>query len=93
VAQYKDRAKMDQTELQGLVEFAGKLRGDAEMLQQQISAAKLSGHANGKFGAAAVSSLEHVFPDQFGFAGIQAARLDACRNETESAQVVVLPFC
>ena len=93
VAQNKDRAKLDSTELQGLVEFADKLRGDAEMLQKQIEAAKSSGQANAKFGALPLSSLQHVFPDQFAFTGDQSLRLEACRNETESAQLVVLPFC
>jgi len=93
VTQNKDRARLDSTELQGLVEFADKLRGDAEMLQKQIEAAKSSGQANAKFGVLPVSSLQHVFPDQFSFTAAPSLRLDACRNETESTQLVVLPFC
>jgi hypothetical protein len=92
VAQYRDRAKMEKTELQGLVEFADKLRGDAEMLEKQIQTAKAGG-GSAKLGVAPVTALRHVFPDQFDFQPGDAVRLDACRNETEAAQLVVLPFC
>lgn len=92
VAQYRDRAKMEKTELQGLVEFADKLRGDAEMLQTQIQTAKTTG-GSARLGLAPVTALQHVFPDQFDFQPGDAVRLDACRNETEAAQLVVLPFC
>lgn len=93
VAQYRDRAKLEKTELQGLQEFADKLKGEAEMLQKQIQTAKATGQANAKFGVAPVSSLQHVFPDGFAFDVDQPLRLDACRNETVSAQLVMLPFC
>lgn len=93
VVQYRDRAKLEKTELEGLQEFADKLKGDAEMLDKQIQAARASGQANGQFGVAPVSSLQHVFPNEFGFAVDQPLRLDACRNETVSAQLVMLPFC
>ncbi|MEI6500025.1 MAG: sugar-binding protein [Armatimonadota bacterium] len=93
VAQHRERAKLDKSDLQGLVDFADKLRSDAEMLQKQIEAAKASGRTDAKFGVAPASSLQHVFPNEFGYTGSQSLRLDACRNETESAQLVVLPFC
>lgn len=93
VAQYRERTKLEKMELQGLVEFADKLRGEADMLQKQIQTAKSTGQANVKFGVAPVPSIQHVFPEEFGFEVGQPLRLDACRNEVVSAQLVMLPFC
>ena len=93
VTQYRDRAKMEKAELETLVEFADKLRGEAEMLQKQVQTARVGNLPDARFAVAAVSSLEHVFPDRFDFEPGSTARLEACRNSLESAQLVVLPFC
>ncbi|MBU0606391.1 MAG: hypothetical protein KKI08_00840 [Armatimonadetes bacterium] len=91
IAQYRDRAKVSRTELEGLAQFADKLRGEAEMLENQIKAAKMTG-ALPSFTVAGVTSLQHVFGDERSVEPGVAPTLDACRNETEALQVVVLPF-
>ncbi len=91
IAQYRNRAKMGQAELEALAQFANKLRGEAEVLQAQIKAAKTTGTLPG-FAAGGVTSLRHVFPDERAIEPGEAPTLDACRNETEALQVVVLPF-
>lgn len=93
VKQYRERERLDRTELENLVQFADKLRSEAEMLQKQIQTAKTTNRPEARFGTAAVSSLQHVFPEQFGFEGEGALELAACRNTWEAAQLVVLPFC
>jgi hypothetical protein len=91
IAQYRDRAKIGRTELEVLAQFADKLRGEAEMLQSQIKAATATG-AVPAFAVSGVTSLQHVFPDETKLEPGEAPVLDACRNETEALQVVVLPF-
>ena len=91
--QYRDRAKLEKSELQGLQEFADKLQKEAQMLDKQIQTAKTSGQANVRFGVSTLSSLQHVFPDEFGFETGQPLTVDACCNEVVAGQLVVLPFC
>lgn len=92
VAQYKNRAELSQDELGSLVEAADKLKGESDLLLRQVETAQAGGRTGAKFGLAPASSLSPVFPEDFGFTGGKL-RLDTCRNETESAQLVVLPFC
>lgn len=91
VAQYRDRAKLTRAELETLAQFADRLRTEAEMLQDQMKTATLTGAVPG-FGLAGTPSTEHVFPEGIATEPGEAPVLDACRNETETMQVVVLPF-
>jgi hypothetical protein len=93
VAQYANRAKLQAADLDGLAQYADKLKGDAEMLEKQIDSAKASARPEAKFGVSAVTSLTQVFSEQFGVAGQPSVQLDCCKNDRESAQLVVLPFC
>ncbi|MEN6547113.1 MAG: sugar-binding protein [Armatimonadia bacterium] len=92
VTQYRDRQKLERSELEELAEFALRLKGEAEMLQKQIQTAKTAERPGAKFTLAAAPSDVHVFPEDLGFEPATSARVDMCRNETESLQVVVLPF-
>lgn len=92
ISQYRTRAGMTNADLETLAQFADKLRREAEMLEKQIKAAKLTGGTSPAFTVAAVPSIQHVFPDELKFEPGEASVLDACRNETEALQVVVLPF-
>jgi len=91
ITQYRDRAKLSRQELEGMANFADKLRGEAEMLHKQIKATKLTG-VSPALALGGVLSTVHVFPDEVKFEPGEAPALDACRNETEALQVVVLPF-
>ena len=62
------------------------------MLQKQIQTAKMSERPGAKFTLATAPSDTHVFPEDLSFQPATSARVDMCRNETESLQVVVLPF-
>jgi hypothetical protein len=91
ITQYRDRARFSRQELEGLATFADKLRGEAEMLHKQIKASRITG-GSPALTIGGVVSTRHVFPDEVSFEPGQAPALDACRNETEALQVVVLPF-
>lgn len=92
ITQYRTRAGMTNADLETLAQFADKLRREAEMLEKQIKAAKITGGTGPAFTVAAVPAIQHVFPDELKFEPGEAPVLDACRNETEALQVVVLPF-
>jgi len=61
------------------------------MLNNEIKASKVTGTMP-TFALAGATSVEHVFPEEQRFEASEAPTLDACRNETEAMQVVVLPF-
>jgi hypothetical protein len=92
VNQYSDRMKLDRAALESLAGYAGKLQGDVDLIAQRVSAAKQSGRTDMKFMLTAVPDTQVVHPDTLALEPGVPVRLDACRNETESTQVVVLPF-
>lgn len=91
VSQYRDRTKLTRAELEALAQFADRLRTKAEMLQDRMKTAKLTGTLP-SFGLAGAPATTHVFPEGVAAEPGEAPVLDACRNETEALQVVVLPF-
>ena len=92
VSQYRDRNKLERAQLEALATYADKLKGDAEMIQKRTQSAKTSGRLDARFAVTAVPSLRHVFPDESNLDLDLPAALDACRNESEAIQLVVLPF-
>jgi hypothetical protein len=90
INQYRGRQNMSRDELENLTTYGDKLQQDVEQLGKRIQSAKLYGNAS--FAVTAVSSLQHVFPDQFTSELDRPAVLDGCRNETEALQLVMLPF-
>lgn len=92
IAQYRTRAGLTNADLETLAQFADRLWREAEMLEKEIKAAKLSGGVSPAFTIAAVPSIQHAFPETLQFEPGEGPTLDACRNETEALQVVVLPF-
>lgn len=91
-SQYRDRSRLDRAALEDLGAFASKLQGEVNMLAQRVKAARLSGRTDVRFLAGAVSDLQAVKPENLDVPLDLTVNLDACRNETEGAQVVVLPF-
>lgn len=90
INQYRGRQTMPRADLENLTAYGDKLKQDVELLHKRIQSAKLYGNAS--FAVTAVSSLQHVFPDQSQHELDRPATLEACRNETESLQLVMLPF-
>lgn len=92
VRQYSDRMQLDRVALESLASYAGKLQSDVDLLAQRVKAAKQSGRTDRKYMLTAVPDTQLVQPGTVDLEPGLPVQLDACRNETESALVVVLPF-
>jgi hypothetical protein len=89
---YRDRARLDRPALEGLAEYAGRLQAEVTTFAQRVKTARQSGRTDVKFALTAALDMQTVHPETTGLELGLPVQMDACRNETESAQVVVLPF-
>lgn len=92
VKQYSQRMQLDREALDALGDYASKLQADVELLGQRVKTARQSGRVDMDFLLTSVPDIELVQPNTIALEAGRPVQLDACRNETESAQVVVLPF-